>query len=244
MLGRWRENLSTFATLPRDIYYLLLLECLRSLSSRMGGAGRYPMMLNEYGMSEVEASTLSSQGALIGLVAGFLSAPLLDALGVRTVAICSLTFSAAKLALLAFSRTRWALSAYVLVPDIFPFGLAVYSIGVKNLTTHATRPLAFAFSTVLLNLGISAGLNALELIRYAAPPAASARASSIAHTCHAADGGPPSPHVRALSPPSPPAAATPRASAPSSSQGCASASSPSSSRRCSSCSSCSSASGT
>ena len=66
---------------------------------------------------------------------------------------------------LAFTRGKWALVTVTLVPDIFPFGLAVYSIGLKSLTTPTTRPIAFALSTVLLNLGIFGGLSLVDVTR-------------------------------------------------------------------------------
>ena len=55
-IGRvWRENAGSFLVLPRDVFVLLLIEGLGTLGSRIGSAGRYQMMLNEYSMGEIEA---------------------------------------------------------------------------------------------------------------------------------------------------------------------------------------------
>ncbi|KAL3893410.1 MAG: hypothetical protein SGPRY_014251, partial [Prymnesium sp.] len=148
-----------------DIFILLLIESLGTLGSRLGGAGQYQLMLNEYAMGELEASSLISTGTAIALATSFLSAPLVDILGVRSVALCSLALSSLKLAALVFTRAKWVLVVVVLTPDIFPFGLAVYAIGLKNLTTPTTRPTAFALSSVLLNLAIFIGLGLVDITR-------------------------------------------------------------------------------
>ena len=65
----------------------------------------------------------------------------------------------------AFTRAKWALVTVTLVPDIFPFGLAVYSIGIKNMSTPISRPIAFAVSTVLANAGMFGGFFFVDLTK-------------------------------------------------------------------------------
>ncbi|KAL1504512.1 hypothetical protein AB1Y20_010914 [Prymnesium parvum] len=164
--SRWQRNAAELLQMPRDLRLLLLVEALGALGGRLGEAGRYQLMLNEYAMEETEASALLGAATAIALLAGFASAPLVDLLGIRRVAMLSLAFTCVKLSLLLLTRARWVLTLVTLTPDVFPYGLAVYAIGLKNLTTPLARPTAFALSTVLINLGMFCGLALVDQTRH------------------------------------------------------------------------------
>ena len=119
----------------------------------------YQLLQNEYGMSEVDVASLQAVTSPIALVAGICGAPLIDIFGVRRVVLVSLSLGTLMRGLFAFTSSRLWMIMYVAVPSEGLVPLALYVIALKDLTTSRTRPMAFAFSTNLLNLGVVASLN-------------------------------------------------------------------------------------
>lgn len=171
----WRSTSRSFMSLPAGCFAVLIVECVNTLRGRTVGTVLYQMAINEYGLSELETSQLMSVSEVISLVFALLGAPLVDGFGVRRVALCSLAASTCTTALLAFGRSTAALTTAVLLPADVLLGLAMYSIALKNLTTPLTRPVAFAFSSGLLNVGVVAAFNLVELVRRSSPAVTRAR---------------------------------------------------------------------
>ena len=69
---------------------------LGALGAQLAGAGRYQLMLNEYDMDEIEASSLAGIASYIHLVSGIATAPLVDLVGIRTMALASIVLSIVK----------------------------------------------------------------------------------------------------------------------------------------------------
>ena len=90
---RWRKNAASLMGMPPDLFILLALECLGALGAQLAGAGRYQLMLNEYDMDEIEASSLAGIASYIHLVSGIATAPLVDLVGIRTMALASIVLS-------------------------------------------------------------------------------------------------------------------------------------------------------
>ena len=162
----WRESIERFLTLPRACFIILLIELLSTLHTKMADSVLYQFLLNEFDMTEFEVTALQATFAPVEKVVSILGAPLIDIFGVRRVVLVSLVLSIVKHSMLAFGRTRLQVIGYLALPAESLVSLALFSIALRDLTTHRTRPIAFALSTVLLNWGIVVALQLVEVVRH------------------------------------------------------------------------------
>ena len=161
----YAASVQAAAQVPRQVFLILFIEFFGTLHMRMSESVMYQLLQNEYGMSEVDVASLQAVTSPIALIAGICGAPLIDIFGVRRVVLVSLTLGTLMRGLFAFTSSRLWMIMYVAVPSEGLVPLALYVIALKDLTTSRTRPMAFALSTNLLNLGVVASLNLVELLR-------------------------------------------------------------------------------
>ena len=137
-------HLRAFLNLPIECFVILLIELINTLRSVAGGTSQYQFLINsEYAMDELEVSTFMSSVSLWHSLVGLITAPLVDTCGVRRIALLGLSLASLKQFVMATSASRSAL-LILFVPGDELLAVAVYSIALKQLTTPATRPIAFA----------------------------------------------------------------------------------------------------
>uniref|UniRef100_A0A7S4B3F4 Major facilitator superfamily (MFS) profile domain-containing protein n=1 Tax=Chrysotila carterae TaxID=13221 RepID=A0A7S4B3F4_CHRCT len=167
LLSRAASHVAVFFSLPREAFTLLFMVFLNTMRGVALGTSRYQFLLNsEYAMKEVEVGVLLGSSGSWHLLVSLVCSPLLDAFGVRTIALVSLSVSCVTVGALAFGSTRAALVFALYMPGAELLGLALYSIGLKQLTTPATRATAFALQVALNNVAIVLGMNMVEALRH------------------------------------------------------------------------------
>ena len=153
-----KKHLSAWAVikmLPKEVYIVLLIDLLNSYRSFGFRSVQYIYLVNEFGVSDLDAGKLLGVQAWLMVVFGMLGAMLVDSWGVRNTAITALSVAAVSRGLLAFGQERNTM-VFALIA-LAPFGEAVlstgiYTVALKKLTTPTTRGLAFSVQYGVFNL--------------------------------------------------------------------------------------------
>lgn len=146
---------AVFKMLPKEVYIVLLIDLLNSYRSFGFRSVQYIYLVNEFGVSDLDAGKLLGVQAWLMVVFGMLGAMLVDSWGVRNTAITALSVAAVSRGLLAFGQERNTM-VFALIA-LAPFGEAVlstgiYTVALKKLTTPTTRGLAFSVQYGVFNL--------------------------------------------------------------------------------------------
>ena len=180
MLDGAKRYLMDFASLPTQVYWVLVLEILNSFRSGGLRSIQYSYLANEWGLCDDELTGLpiedcvivgvpvsnddEATGALLGLsgsvsvVAGVVGSMVTDAIGVRRTALIALSIALVGRSLWTFGHSHFQL--YLAVFFFSPFGDAMlsaglYTVALKKLTPPKLRPFAFSVQYSLFNMAFT-----------------------------------------------------------------------------------------
>ena len=150
-----RANVLLLASLPSQVFVVLLLELLNSYRSFGLRFVKYQLITNEYGLSDLEAGALLGVAGNVQMAFLILGSVVIDLFGVRRTALFSLSCAVVSRALIVFGRSRATLLTSLLV--LSPLGeqllsIGLYKVALKKLTPPRARPLVFAVQYATFNL--------------------------------------------------------------------------------------------
>ena len=190
MLTGAKQYLQDFASLPTQVYWVLVLEVLNSFRSGGLRSVQYSYLANEWGLCDDESTGMhiencvivglpvdnddEATGALLGLsgsvsvVAGVVGSMVTDAIGVRKTAIIALSIALIGRSLWTFGHSHFQL--YMAVFFFSPFGDAMlsaglYTVALKKLTPPKLRPFAFSVQYSLFNMAFSISYWMISIFR-------------------------------------------------------------------------------
>ena len=150
-----RANVLLLASLPSQVFVVLLLELLNSYRSFGLRFVKYQLITNEYGLSDLEAGALLGVAGNVQMAFLILGSVVIDLFGVRRTAIFSLSCAVVSRALIVFGRSRAALLTSLLVRSALGeqlLSVGLYKVALKKLTPPRARPLVFAVQYATFNL--------------------------------------------------------------------------------------------
>ena len=179
MLDGAKTYLMDFASLPTQVYWVLVLEILNSFRSGGLRSIQYSYLANEWHLCDDEngvpiedcvilgvpvANDDEATGALLGfsgsvsVVAGVVGSMITDAIGVRKTALIALSIALIGRSIWTFGHSHFQL--YMAVFFFSPFGDAMlsaglYTVALKKLTPPKLRPFAFSVQYSLFNMAFT-----------------------------------------------------------------------------------------
>lgn len=167
----YTNSLAIISTAPRDIFVVFLIAFLSSFGQTGSASVLVSYFSDEFGYTDVEASTLFACSAASYIIFGLFTGRLIDWMGLKksfvTGAIIGVVGSVS--ISLAWSREMLVFSVVVLLPLAMKFVVPVISIALKRMTYAHNKRVAFACSYIAGNIGAAFGYLYVDFVRYRFP---------------------------------------------------------------------------